>query len=206
MATGEPPGETAPTDGRHIPTGRESWLLGLPLAVLFSAAGYVLPHTQPVLVRAAAAVLLGAACLEVAWRESDRRRLTWGRGGVSYRLGWSSGALQWRDLTVNIWQGQEVEISGFPWTDSGVAHDAPKRKAITIGSSRTATRGGLRFWPKSSADLIRAIELAHEAATAAGCTTAPPLLPPARRPIALWITWAAVTALIVVPLGLRGAG
>src|SRR3954451_11330371 len=115
---GQPPGNSASTDGRHVPTGRQPWLWLAMAVVGFGPAGVAVTHTQPVLVQIAAGVLSSAAWLESGGGGRERSCLAWGPGGLAYRRGRRSGALRWRDLTVGIWQGCVVEIFGIPWSAS----------------------------------------------------------------------------------------
>ena len=203
---GEPPGDDTSTDDRHVATGRKAWLW-VAMAAFFGGAGGVdLTHTQPALVQIVAGMLLSAATLGIGLRESNRPCLVWGPGGLSYRSDLRSGALQWQGLRVDIFQGTEVEISGIPWSAAvTTAGHAVERERVVIGSSRTSRRR-LPWWSNTWDDLIHAITRARDAAIAAGSAqTSPPALPPAKRPsMALWVTWATLTALIVVPLSLFG--
>ena len=151
-------------------------------------------------VRIVASVLMGMTILELAWREDGRPCLAWGPAGVSYRSAFRSGALRWEALEVHPGgQGLEVRVSGVPWSNAVNDGDAAKRKAIGIGSSGERTPRWLRWWSNSRTGLIHALELAHaRSGEAEPAQMQPCALPVVTRSVALYVTWAVLTALTLL--------
>jgi hypothetical protein len=181
---------------------------------------------HPVL-RATAALVGGLGVLEVGWRGDVRQSVAWGIGGLSYRLGITSGTLQWRgslDARESGWAsyvvipayrrgeadtgtggpvqappGQERH-TGRAGARHAVSPTAAKRKEVMIGSSNSSTPRWLRWWTNTDDELIAAIGRVRVASSELDYPDGPePLLPRARRSLALWGTWAVVTAAITVP-------